>query len=58
MIPQMSQSPNQHVLCRPRLQSLIHAGLRYPLLVMLAAPGYGKTQAMAEYAKDCKSEIL
>ena len=58
MIPQMSQSNNQYFLRRPRLQSLIHEGLRYPLLVMLAAPGYGKTQAMAEYAEDCKSKIL
>ena len=58
MIPQMNQSSNQHFLRRPRLQSLIHEGLRYPLLVMLAAPGYGKTQAMAEYTKDCETKIL
>ena len=58
MIPQVSRWNIQHVVRRPRLQSLIHEGLRYPLLVILAAPGYGKTQAMAEYAEECKSPVL
>ena len=58
MIPQPIQSNNQRFLRRPRLNTLIHEGLRHPLLVMLAAPGYGKTQAMAEYAQDCEAKML
>jgi len=51
-------SANQPILHRHRLNSLIHEGLKYPLLVMLAAPGYGKTQAMADYAASCDAEVL
>ena len=51
-------SANQPKLQRTRLNSLIQDGLGYPLLVMLAAPGYGKTQAMSDYAATCKADIL
>ena len=49
MALQNSPPLNQGMLYRPRLQALIHKGLHYPVLVMLAGPGYGKTQAMAAY---------
>lgn len=40
---------NQGMLHRPRMHALIEEGLRHPLLVLLAGPGYGKTQAMADF---------
>lgn len=40
---------DQEMLERPRLHGLIKKGLQYPLLVMLAGPGYGKTEAMSSY---------
>lgn len=58
MIPQTSWSANQPILHRPRLNSLIWEGLKHPLLVMLAAPGYGKTQAMADYTQTCDAETI
>ena len=54
----IDQTANQPILHRPRLNSLIHEGLKYPLLVMLAAPGYGKTRAMSDYAATCDAEVL
>lgn len=39
----------QGMLRRPRMRSLIQKGLQQPLLVLLAGPGYGKTQAVADY---------
>ena len=49
----MSQTKNlaghPGMLSRPRINELIKDGLDQPLLVMLAGPGYGKTQAMAQY---------
>ncbi|MDL2263337.1 LuxR C-terminal-related transcriptional regulator [Synergistaceae bacterium OttesenSCG-928-I11] len=58
----MSQSDKlplrQGMLHRPRLHALIEKGLRYPLLVMLAGPGYGKTQAMADYLAQCDANVL
>jgi len=49
MIPRNNSSTNLGMLRRPRLHSLIREGLNHPLLVMLAGPGYGKTQAMTDY---------
>lgn len=46
------------MLQRPRIQTLIHKGLQHPLLVVLAAPGYGKTQAMAAYVGTCDASVL
>ena len=37
------------LLDRPRVTEQIKNGLEEPLLVMLAGPGYGKTQAMSQY---------
>jgi LuxR family maltose regulon positive regulatory protein len=45
-------------LRRPRLAKLIREGLRQPLLVILAAPGYGKTQAMSDYLKTSGTKAL
>lgn len=46
------------VLPRPRLHALIEEGLEYPLLVLLAPPGYGKTQAMAHYLAQADAAYL
>ena len=46
------------MLHRPRLHDLIEKGLRHPLLVMLAGPGYGKTQAMADYLAQCDANVF
>ena len=48
MQPQLP-SKQQQMLPRPRVDALIRDGLRQPVLVILAGPGYGKTQAMADY---------
>ncbi|MDL2294205.1 LuxR C-terminal-related transcriptional regulator [Ruminococcaceae bacterium OttesenSCG-928-D13] len=37
------------MLIRPRLHAMIQNGLQQPLLVLLAGPGYGKTQAVASF---------
>lgn len=55
---QNERSLNKHILRRPRLNSLIHEGLEHPLLVMLAAPGYGKTQALTDYVEGCRAKVL
>lgn len=46
------------MLHRPRIDELIREGLQYPLLIMLAGPGYGKTQAMASYLGKCSDDII
>lgn len=46
------------MLYRPRIDELIREGLQYPLLIMLAGPGYGKTQAMANYLENSSDDIL
>lgn len=51
-------SPNRGVLRRPRIHSLIRSGLHHPLLVMLAGPGYGKTQAMLSYLAESDVNAL
>lgn len=58
MIPHNNPQVNQHILKRPRVNMLIREGLKYPLLVMLAGPGYGKTQAMVNYVKEYDAEVL
>lgn len=49
---------HRKILCRPRVQALIKEGLQHPLLVMLAGPGYGKTQEMTSYISKCNANIL
>ena len=46
------------MLLRPRLHALIQNGLQQPLLVLLAAPGYGKTQAVASYLAKARTRAL
>ncbi|QQO08748.1 helix-turn-helix transcriptional regulator [Breznakiella homolactica] len=58
MAPQSHLPLYQGMLRRPRVQSLIQQGLEYPLLILLAAPGYGKTQAMAEYLSQSNARTL
>ena len=58
MVQRNNSSPNQGMLRRPRVLSLINDGLRHPLVVMLAGPGYGKTQAMAGYLAEFDEKAL
>lgn len=46
------------MLRRPRLHSLIQRGTHYPILGLLGGPGYGKTQAMADYLTQCDAQVL
>lgn len=57
MSPSTGWPTNHPILRRPRLDALIKEGLKHPLLVMLAAPGYGKTQAMVSYMEKCDAEV-
>lgn len=58
MVQQNSLPVRQEMLHRSRLNSLIHKGLQQPLLVLLAGPGYGKTQAMVDYLTEHKAQTL
>ena len=58
MVQRNNSSLNKGMLCRPRLNSLIRDGLGHSLLVMLAGPGYGKTQAMSAYLAESKASSL
>ncbi|ULQ60976.1 LuxR C-terminal-related transcriptional regulator [Brucepastera parasyntrophica] len=58
-MPGQSNLPlHQGMLRRPRLQALIEKGLEYPFLVLLAGPGFGKTQAMADYLSQSDARSL
>ncbi|MDL2228888.1 LuxR C-terminal-related transcriptional regulator [Treponema sp. OttesenSCG-928-L16] len=58
-MPHQSTLPvHQGLLHRPRLHSLIEKGLEHSLLVFLAGPGFGKTQAMSDYLSQCDARIL
>lgn len=48
----------QGIILRPRVHSLIEKGLQYPVLMLLAGPGYGKTQAMQNYLAQTKKKVL
>jgi len=39
-------------LCRPRLHELLKEALNYPLVVMYAGSGYGKTRALYSFLRD------
>jgi LuxR family maltose regulon positive regulatory protein len=58
MCPNNDNADQRKTLRRPRLTKLIREGLRQPLLVILAAPGYGKTQAMSDYIKASGAKAL
>lgn len=48
----------QDIILRPRINALVEEGLRYPVLMFLAGPGYGKTQAMLQYLADASQKVL
>lgn len=57
--------PNRHrvpeyngMLDRPRMRALVEKGLRQPLLVLLAGPGYGKSQSVASYLASSDAKML
>lgn len=58
MSQSMASSSHQQMLHRPRVDALIHEGLQQPLLVILAGPGYGKTQAVSDYASRVDANIV
>ena len=41
----------QGLLHRPRIDALLEQGIRHSLLTVVAGWGYGKTQAVASYAR-------
>lgn len=43
---------------RTRIHSLIQRGLQYPLLAVIAGPGYGKTQSVASYLTGKNVKVL
>lgn len=49
MLLQDKTAQGRYVLPRPRVDALIQQGLSYPLLVLLAPTGFGKTQSMLHY---------
>lgn len=51
-------SSSKKILQRPRLHTLIDEGLRQPVLIMLAEPGYGKTQAMVSCLEQSSAHYL
>ena len=51
-------SQTNQILHRSRVNSLIHENLKQPLLIVLAGPGYGKTQAISSYISACDAAIL
>lgn len=57
MIHKESMSVHQGMMRRPRINALIQDGMQYPFLVMLAGPGYGKTQAMAGYLEKSDANV-
>ncbi|MDR0425744.1 MAG: LuxR C-terminal-related transcriptional regulator [Clostridiales bacterium] len=58
MIGQNVALPRKGMLKRERICELIAEGLNYPLLAILAAPGYGKTQAMADYFEGSDARVI
>ncbi|QQO07815.1 LuxR C-terminal-related transcriptional regulator [Breznakiella homolactica] len=58
MTHQSSLPLHRGMIRRPRLWTLIREGLECPLLAFLAGPGFGKTQAMADYLNQSGDRIL
>lgn len=49
MINMSSFQHRQGMLRRPRIHALLQDGLQHPVLTIFAGPGYGKTQAVADF---------
>jgi LuxR family maltose regulon positive regulatory protein len=43
---------------RPRLDDLLKTALQYPLLMVTASPGYGKTQAVSSFLRDYEAVTI
>lgn len=43
---------------RPRLDSILASGLEYPLIAVSAAPGYGKTTAVADFCRETDRRLI
>lgn len=43
---------------RPRLDELFKAGLEYPLVTVIAGPGYGKTTAVMDFCRDTGRKLV
>ncbi|MDR2258736.1 MAG: helix-turn-helix transcriptional regulator, partial [Treponema sp.] len=59
----MKQKPSlfakdQFFLERPRLNSRLQRAIQTPLLIITAGPGYGKTQAVSSFLRDCDAAAV
>jgi LuxR family maltose regulon positive regulatory protein len=59
----MRQNPSAFVkdrpfLQRPRLDNLLETAMQYPVLMVTAGPGYGKTQAVSSFLRDYEADTL
>lgn len=43
---------------RPRVSRLLESGLQYPLITVIAGPGYGKTTAVADYCRTTERRVI
>lgn len=58
MAPDGKGPSHKGLLVRPRLNALIQAGIQHTAVVVLAGPGYGKTQAVTDYLNRCNEKTL
>ncbi|MGI6153649.1 MAG: LuxR C-terminal-related transcriptional regulator [Christensenellaceae bacterium] len=52
--------PHAHswVISRPRVNKILEAGLEYPLITVIAGPGYGKTAAVADFCRGATRRLV
>ena len=46
------------VIPRPRMDEILTAGLKYPLMTVVAGPGYGKTTAVMAFCRDSNRKVF
>jgi LuxR family maltose regulon positive regulatory protein len=49
---------SDRIIHRPRVNALIEKGIEYPLVTIIAGPGYGKTMAMVDYCRTTKRRVI
>ncbi|MDL2217301.1 LuxR C-terminal-related transcriptional regulator [Christensenellaceae bacterium OttesenSCG-928-M15] len=47
-----------HTIHRPRIDKLLSSGLEYPLIAVIAPPGYGKTIAVSEFCRTVGCRLI
>ena len=46
------------VIPRPRIEEILTAGLEYPLVTVVAGPGYGKTTAVRDFCRSTNRKVF